>query len=481
MDLLSHFPYPEARTIQADVLRTLGEQWDRYDTFVISAPTAFGKTALSKTLMRALGSVSVLTPTNQLVEQFLEEFPDTRKLSRLDSYHCAEWDRPCSITRKKLEGFCKGCKCGSDLSVAKYRNGPGIYNYHIFLAYKLYRDVVVYDEAHNLIPIIADHFSSLIWQHDYKYPDNMQTAQQIRDWIETLPKTKRRHKKIQLLWQAVTHDVPEYQPQRATEKFNGKGTQRGHPEDRDCIKMTPVDISGLPPVFWPKGVKKKILLSATIGKKDVEALGITGRVLYINAESPIPAAQRPVILVPLVNVNRGNIDQSAATIGRYIEEVVLPQHTGEKGVIHASYQLAGLLRLHLVGDHYIFHTKENKAEMYARFRAASADTEVVLVASGMYEGIDLPQDLGRWQVIAKVPWMSLGSAAVKYQADRDPEWYAWQTIRTLIQACGRICRTPTDRGVTIVLDSTIDKLYNEWTSLLPAWYRDGLAEGRKLL
>lgn len=481
MDFLAHFPYDEPRDIQARVLETLGKEWDRYDTFVISAPTAFGKTALSKTIMRTLHSVSVITPTNQLVEQFQDEFPDTRKLSRLDSYRCEDWARPCSVTRGKLGGFCKGCECSKDLAVAKYRGGPGIYNYHIYLAHKLYRDVLVIDEAHNLLSIIRDRLAVKIWQHDYKYPDGMYSSQQIRDWIETLSPTKRRHKKIQLLWGSVVHDIPQYLSQRATEQFNGKGTSRGHPEDRDCLKLLPVDISDAPPMFWPREVKKRVLLSATIGRKDIEALGLSGRVLYINAESPIDASRRPIVLVPLVNVNRHNIGEAAATIGRYIDEIVLPQHEGQKGVIHASYQLASLLRNHLHGDRYLFHTRENKNNVYNSFRESPASSGTVLVASGMYEGVDLPQDLGRWQVIAKVPWESLGSPAVRYMSERDPEWYSWNTIRTLIQACGRICRTPTDEGITLILDTSVGKLFKDWDHLLPAWYKDGLLEGEKLL
>lgn len=489
MDFMQHFPYPEARDIQKRVLEELGKVWDRYDVFVISAPTAFGKTALSRTLMSALHSVSTITPTNQLVEQFQEEFPDTAKLSRLDSYRCEDWARPCSVTRAKLGSFCRGCPCAKDLAVAKYRGGPGIYNYHIYLAHKLHRSTLIVDEAHNLISTIRDRMSIKIWQHDYGYPDNMRTPAQMVDWIQTLPSNKKAHKKIRLLRESLTHDVPEYQAQRGTDRFNGKGTQRGHPEDRDCIRLLPVDISGAPPMFWPglgqRGehkVQKLVLLSATISHKDIQALGLDkARVLYINAESPIPAKRRPIVLVPLVSVNRYNIQDAARTIGEYIEGIVLPHHPEQKGVVHASYQMAGLLRLYLSGDRYLFHTRENKDEIYHKFRDSSPESGKVLIASGMYEGIDLPKDLGRWQVIAKIPWQSRESPAVRYMAERDPESYAWETIRTLIQACGRISRTVDDYGVTLVLDMTIQQLLDSYRHLFPAWYLDGVSEGEKLL
>lgn len=491
-DLLRYFPYSEMREIQKRTLEILEKEWDRYDTFVISAPTAYGKTAVAETLIRALGSVSVITPTNLLVQQYRAEFPETCTLSRLDSYRCEEWKRPCSVTKGKLQSFCKGCPASRDLARAKYKKGPGVYNYHIYLAQKIYRDVLVVDEAHNLLPFIRDRLAQKIWQHDYGYPSNMYSTEQIRAWIETLPDHRRKHKKIQALWQSVNYPRPEYLPQRTTDQFNGKGTARGVPEERDCIKLLPVDVRDAPPMFWPglgRGngeVSKLILLSATIGKKDIEALGLErggrARVLYINCESPIAASHRPIVTVPLVSVNRYSMEEATATIATYLLEVVLPQHQGQKGLVHATYQMARLLRTHLGDDpRFLFHDSGSKREVYEKFRAASPESGTVLVGSGLYEGVDLPQDLGRWQVIAKVPWQSLGSPAVKYQAEQDPEGFAWETVKTLIQACGRICRTPTDYGVTLVLDSTVDKLLLEYRHLFPAWWLDALEEGRKLL
>lgn len=468
--------------IQAQALTTLVDNWDDYEVFVLSAPTAFGKTAVARTLMQALGSVSVISPTNLLVEQFLQEFPDTNTLSRLDSYHCELWDRPCPITRGKLKGFCTEKKCGikcpasTDLIRAKHLGGPGIYNYHTYLAHKLYRDVLVVDEAHNLLPVIRDRQALLIWQHDYKYPMNMYSPSQINEWIGTLPEHQRMHKKIQLLREASLYECPTYIAERSREWFNGKGTQRGEPEERDCIKLLPVDISQAPPLFWPREVKKTILMSATIGPKDIEQLGLGGRgkrVLYIDCQSPIPATRRPIIALDTISVNRSNIDQAVVRIAQEIERIA-DKHGGEKGVIHATYQLSNLLSKHLSDPRYMYHDRNSKRDVYERFRRTEPRSGAVLIACGLYEGIDLPGDLGRWQVIAKIPWMSLGSPAVKHLADLDPEWYIWETVKTVIQACGRICRTPEDYGITFLLDSTFNRMYSEGKHMIPDWFRDAI-------
>lgn len=461
------------------------ESWNNYDVFVINAPTAFGKTALARTLMNALHGVSVITPTNLLVEQFRDEFPDTPTLSRLDAYWCKEWDRPCPVTKGKLMNFCSsktvegGCPCSRDLAIAKYKRGPGIYNYHTYLAQKLYRPVLVVDEAHNLIPVIRDRMALRLWQHDYKYPSNMRSTSQIRDWIRGLSPTQKKHKKIQILREAVWSKEPAYMPQRTTDTFNGKGTLRGQPEERDCIKLLPVDIASAPPLFWPREVEKVILLSATIGPKDLEALGLEGgrgrRVCYIDCKSPIPAHNRPIIPLDTSSVNRSNMMEVLPKLAAEIIGIS-KYHRIEKGVIHCTYQLSELLTPILAAsseaDRFIFHTRMDKKEKYSQFRQSNKPS--ILLACGMYEGIDLPEDLGRWQVIAKIPWPSLGNPAVQHLADTDPDWYLWECMKTVIQACGRICRTPDDYGVTFILDSTFNKLYNQGRHMIPDWFDEAI-------
>ncbi len=484
MDLLSYFPYQEPREIQKAALEVLGANWDNYEVFVLSAPTAFGKTAVARTLCDALRSVSVITPTNLLVEQFRTEFPDTPSLSRLDSYHCEEWKRPCSSTRAKLAKFCKGCQCGKDLSTAKYRRGPGVYNYHTYLSHKLYRDVLIVDEAHNLLPIIRERFALTLWQHDYHYPSTAWRPEQLLQWASKLSEKRKKTRKVEALLDALESNKPLYTAQRTKQWFNGKGTIRGEPEERDCIQLLPVDIRGVPALFWPREVRKIVLLSATISRKDIEALGLDRRkVLYINCESPIPADSRPIVAVPITAVNRHNMPEATRKIGEYIDRVVAPQHVGEKGLVHATYQMAAQLREILTGPRYMFHDRFNKREVYQMFRDSDPAYGRILVASGMYEGIDLPEDLGRFQVIAKVPWPSLGNAAIRYQSEQDPDWYLWETLRITIQAAGRICRTPEDFGTTLIIDSSFERLIRESSNagLVPQWFMDGLASGSKLV
>jgi Rad3-related DNA helicase len=475
MELRSHFPYKVIRSFQDETLRLLEERWDNYDVFVIVAPTAYGKSALARTLMGGAYSASYIVPTNQLVDQFLSTFPDSRTLRRMDSYFCEKWRRPCPKTKALLKNFCNGCQCGKDVAQAKYRNGPGVYTYHAYLAHRLYRDVLIVDEAHQLLPMLQSMGEVVLWQHDYKYPSSAYRPPELLRWAESLPKKKKEGAKLGLLLENLRSRVPEYAVSRQRRDFNGKGTKRGEPEERDCIVLTPLSAREHSGKMWP-GVKKIILMSATINFKDIEALGLSDRrVAYIHSPSPIPAERRPFIVDDIVTVSYSNLSPATETMATYIRDILYPRHVGERGLIHATYSMSQLLRNWLVGPQYLFHDRENKKEVYQRYLSTPG---AVLIACGMHEGIDLPDDAGRWQVILKVPWPSLGDPAIAALAKRDEEWYVWQTAKTLIQAGGRVSRHEADFGVTYCLDGTFMRLYNNGQHLLPHWFTDCLVDGK---
>ena len=469
MDFISKFPYETIRDFQEETLRLLETNWTKYDVFCIVAPTAYGKTAIAKTMLSAAYKASYIVPTNMLVDQMLEAFPDTSTLRRLDSYYCEEWQSPCPKVRAMKKAFCKGCQCGRDVAQAKYRQGPGVYTYHAYLAHRLYRPVLIVDEAHQIIPMIQSMGEVVLWQHDYNYPSSAYTVDKIREWAEKLPAKKKSSVKVAKLLEQLKSSVPDYSVSRDVREFNGKGTKRGQSEDRDCIVLSPLHAREHAGRMWPRHqVEKIILLSATIGPKDIEALGLTDRrVAYLHSPSPIAPDRRPFIVEGIASVNKSTMDQSTDRIADYIAQVLEPKHTGERGIIHATYQMASMLRSRLSGPRYIFHDKWNKKEKYQQYINTPGS---ILVASGLYEGIDLPGDLGRWQVVTKIPWKSLGDPAIRLMAERDPEWYLWESAKTTIQAAGRVCRNETDYGVTYCLDKTFNRLYSEGRHLLPQWF-----------
>jgi ATP-dependent DNA helicase DinG len=79
----------------------------------------------------------------------------------------------------------------------------------------------------------------------------------------------------------------------------------------------------------------------------------------------------------------------------------------------------------------------------------------VLISPSLALGIDLKDDLSRFQIITKVPYPSLGDRYIREKFERDKQWYNLRTALRLIQAVGRSVRSKDDWAHTYVLDSNL--------------------------
>jgi ATP-dependent DNA helicase DinG len=113
-------------------------------------------------------------------------------------------------------------------------------------------------------------------------------------------------------------------------------------------------------------------------------------------------------------------------------------------------------------------SSEAKAAALERHRASSAPT--VLVSPSLREGVDLPDDFLRFQIVTKMPYPDLGDPWTAVRRARDPRWYAVETAKALVQAYGRSCRHAGDHGVTYVLDAQFERFLQHNRPLLPEWF-----------
>jgi len=58
--------------------------------------------------------------------------------------------------------------------------------------------------------------------------------------------------------------------------------------------------------------------------------------------------------------------------------------------------------------------------------------------------------------------------------ERNPDWYAMQTASSVIQACGRIVRDMSDHGVTYILDSDFNFLFDRYGYMFPKWFQSAM-------
>jgi Rad3-related DNA helicase len=157
---------------------------------------------------------------------------------------------------------------------------------------------------------------------------------------------------------------------------------------------------------------------------------------------------------------------------------ILAAHPDDKGLVHvASYDMGRRL-VHDLATRAPRQSRRllwidaaaGKPSALEHHRASPLPT--VLVSPSLREGIDLPDDFLRFQILTKLPYPDLGDPWTAARRARDPRWYAVETAKALLQAYGRSCRHAGDHGVTYVLDAQFARFLQHYRVLLPEWFLD---------
>jgi ATP-dependent DNA helicase DinG len=223
-----------------------------------------------------------------------------------------------------------------------------------------------------------------------------------------------------------------------------------------------------------------LLMSATVFSKDVfcRTLGIPEEeAAFVRVkESSFPVENRPIHALNVAQLSRATMDASLGVIARAVDEVML-RHAGERGVVHTtSYQQARYIMDHVSEyNRARLSSTENVSSRSALLRAHGSRDESVLISPSLYQGVDLKDELSRFQVLVKVPYPDLSEKRTRVKLERDPGWYDWQTALRLVQTYGRSIRSDTDHAVTYVLDSNFPWFVGRHTGLFPEYFLEALA------
>lgn len=446
--ILEYYPYPTFRHGHREFLLALEKNWKEYQIFIVVAAPGVGKTALRRTIAYWAADSVMTVPTNNLLGKELEDYPSTRKILGRDQYETEDeyFDDLDSCSRRGRPVLCV------PHSVIAKR-----YNRHrrpIFISRKTF----IADEAHRYIALNQELQATYLWRRDFQYPPYIYDRKSLEQFLKFTKQTK----KVQTIIQKLLTN--NYMIKRE------KGLLRGKWEDR--ISLIPLFPDPHAALF--RSPDKLVFMSATINELDVFDLGISkeAKILKLELPSIIPPARRPVIPLDIGNINYGNLKQMAPRIVEYIKDIA-NFHTGKKGLVHATYSTAAAIRPLLYDDpRFILHTADDSKRQFELWQE-SADK--IFIASGYEEGIDLLGDEYEWQILTRIPWPSLADPAIsKKSSIAGQAWYIWQALKATIQATGRICRDPTDYGVTYILDSNWDRLIKEGTKhrLIPDFFSD---------
>ena len=440
-----------------------------------------------------------LTITKSLQDQYYKLFDDSYLLKGKSNYQCGidvnvdVENAPCLLTPKMKEGCWSNNICPYyNARNAALINEFAVLNYKMFLSLPKHvkrKNFIICDEAAELedelikqftafidpdrlkmygvkVPYLytTDHDSVLKWQNQVM----VAVSEYINILIErnnnkatTLTVTE----KVKLNWLSNLHrtlslidetwDKCEYICQR-----EGK-----------TVKLTPFKVDTLSKYIFDHA-DNVLLMSATIvdHKNYAKSLGIT-EYKFIEVDSTFDAKKAPIYVSTGTKLNHANMEKMLPKLVDQIESIC-ESHKNDKGMIHThTMQITQYLQKKLKSSRFLFRDSESKNEAILSSHFKSKDATVI-VSPSMTHGVDLKDDLARFQIIVKAGYLPLGDLRVKRLFDEDKIWYTNKMLGNLVQACGRGVRNKEDHCVTYILDGAIYEAIINNKNKLPKYFLD---------
>lgn len=227
-------------------------------------------------------------------------------------------------------------------------------------------------------------------------------------------------------------------------------------------------------------------MSATILDVEIWAknLGLKmEEVALVQVPCDFPVENRPIHLEYAGNMGRKwfshEVNPKNPTRPKFVRKIkeIMARHANHRGIIHCqSFELSSILREEVADPRFLFQGDFNN-DKQAMLEEHALKHASVIVAPSMAEGLDLKDDLARFQVIAKVPWPSLGDKVIRERASRDERYFAYLAALKLVQSYGRVVRSKTDWGHTYIVDTGFESFFARNYNLIPAWVREALRNG----
>jgi len=457
--------------------------------FFLEAPMGSGKSALAAAL-GASQPVTVLVSTLGLLDQYHREY-NFHIVKGRQAYPCVNqtltspWLEDMGIRRTAFDcPFSPMHKCPEAAHcpylkakhTAKDAQRVAVtYKYGFLSTWPREREgILVCDEAHSMAEeiIASNEFTISSWhQKTYDVPNPLRShfmtsiQERVYDghhlWYRLISYLRdcatatahyrsakdtpdnqrglRFHNSLQMLLQTSLHQTEEWFLEVGTRVVRGK----------PGLRLRPLDARSIAGSLW-YSKDKAVLMSATIGDPEplAQELGIEDYDSY-SAPHLIPPDKRPVDVVFNKKMTKRNRDAhpglykaQAIAISQWIQS--LPDSW--RGIIlTTSYHKIGKLREHLSLNGRLWHPPRNLGltERIDAFKESS-DPGLVHVDTiqGWGQGLDLRGDMGRFVVIAGVPFYNPSDPYDRARMSRKGgmKYQRWLAYSRVMQASGRVTR-----------------------------------------
>ena len=538
-DWLKFFPFKSVRKEQEIAIDfALNSYLEGKKCVLAELPTGCGKAAIGITVARymqaqfelgkiTLGGTYILTTQKVLQEQYMNDFGNDKGQLKLlkssGSYTCQFFDdnNVKSVSCKEIQRLLdakspigiiyKDCACQCRFKQAKeefYNGVEGITNYQYFLTCSAYttnmqrRGLLVMDEVHGLEQILSSFvkiaFSNFFYRTvlEVKTPGANASQKSVYAWLvktcrprlsavirDMQKKVKsitdpsdalvfaKRLEELKRNLSKIDYFIDVYDPETWVLDVS-KTDKRGE----RIYEFKPIVVGEYAQRMLFAQSDRTLLLSATILDKDVycEAVGLDPKdVAFMRLPSPFPVENRQVHFIPVGSMSKNNIEKTLPVMAQVVSEI-LSQHPTDKGIIHTSSFYVAKKLYELIGpERLLIHTSEDRDEVIKFHYDSKHPT--VLISPSMMEGVDLADDRSRFQILCKIPFPNLGDAAILRRMELNKQWYAYQTVKSVVQALGRSIRSETDHAISYILDEDWERFYRINKKMFPSEFASTLS------
>lgn len=474
----------------------------------------------------------LLTNTKILQRQYVDEFPFVANLKGKGSYRCNEYpDSSCTEGKEMnaaLKRTCSNCPYDKDLNGWK-TNRIALTNFHLFNAVSLFlpelmitkeSNVLIIDEAHDYESVLCDFISNKISKHSLKllgFSDSniinisreMISIKTVDDFCEYVRNKFIPHLDSLLISyesKSVNYSIDLKERMKYIKNINTINSTKTNCNnflkdydddpnnwvididknfDKDGVKDKYFPFSyTINPVWSHKYLKKVvwdkydhiIYMSGTLLNEELFCYmnGIDTKLSsYYDVPSPFPIKNRPIFYIKTGKMTFTEKEKTWEIQKKYVDKIT-KKHKTEKGIIHTgNYEISNWMKEYYKDDNrFIFHNSEDRDDALQKHLTSSEPT--ILVSPSMISGVDLNEELSRFQILLKVPYPSLASNKIKKRMEDNPDWYGYKTVADIIQSCGRSIRSVDDWANTYILDSCFSDVLKYSYKFLPHYFTESI-------
>ena len=521
--MLSKFKDKPWRPFQEDAVNWIMNSDKRIK--VVKAKTGAGKSLISMVCGVMAGDLTYLVGSKFLQEQVTNDFPNAVSVFGRANYPCvADPSRNCDQCLATKSNPCdmKG-KCLYSLAKQKaIESSCRIFNFNYFVSEVLYagrfsgNSFTIIDEADSLENVLSDSVSlsfgeRTLFQLGLESGPKRKTAGSkdgLSSWREFGEEALRRSTQIADRLEKEIESMGDYDEEQKLKKMKEQEhfvhiVERcqiflGNMTDQWLYEEVPRSGSRQGQIiFRPTWLSPELsgkflfrhsdsftLLSATFPPMPILAkqLGLdTDDIDYYEMPSTFNPELSPVHIWPVADVVSKKLDVAVPKLISAIKKI-LDIHKGVRGILHTvSWKMNSQIMQGVNSPRLITHTSENRQEVIGEFTKGEdgryAD-DSVLCSPSCERGVDLKEDLARFVIIIKCPYLNIGDKLVSariYSGPLGRLWLQSSAFSAIEQMSGRATRSETDTATTYVLDYQVEKLYCEKPSLFSQSFRDQIS------